>query len=95
MKPCLILKKSSKDNDLNNKHNANNNTFRETKIMEKLIVVDDVSCLADKLLQFSSYLTVAFIFSMLFTQKKQTGKRFFGRQNFLTILPILLNNPVF
>ena len=77
MKPCLILKKSSKDNDLNNKDNVNNNTFRETKIIEKLIAVDDVSCLADKLREFSSFLTVArkfgysciYIFYIIYTEK--------------------------
>ena len=82
MKPRLILKKSSKDNDLNNKHNANNNTFCETKTMEKLIVVDDVSCLADKLPQFSSYLTVArkfgysciYIFYVIYPEKANWKK---------------------
>ena len=70
----------NKDIDSDSVENDNENKWGKIK-MDKVIVMNDISGLADKLGEFSSFLTVlrnldtsAFVYFIFYTRKKQTGE---------------------
>ena len=78
---------NSDDNNINNINDVNITNYGEKSNRSRLIVMDDVSGLADLSTKFSSFLTVArnlviivCILFMLFILKKQYGGQFYLRQ---------------